>query len=254
MSDPSRPVTATGFDPAMVFDDDFAHFYADRVGTARTERELALLTSIADLAIGETVLDLCCGQGRIANALAGGTGRVVGLDVSLAYLTHAAALAESGPDAARYVLGDMRSLPFAQAFDLVVCWYTSFGYFDDDTNRALLHEIRAALHPGGRLVLDLDGKEHLVASGLPTQVRERGADLMVEQFHYDPSTGRVEARRTVVREQVVRRTSYFVRVFAAEELRDWLTVAGFDDVQVFGEDGEAFRPGGRRMVLRARRH
>ena len=266
-----------GFDTASVFNDDFAYFYAERVGAARTTADLEFLETITALRPGERVLDLCCGEGRIANHLATTGAGVIGLDSSLDYLRRAGgATPESQPTGtgewrvppgagttrtpprpppppARYVAADARHLPFVATLDLIICWYTSFGYFDDETNREVLSELRRALRPGGGLVLDLDAKEHLLRSRLPTQVRERGDDVMVEQFRWEETTSRVRAMRTVVRDGEVRRTSYFVRVFAPEELECWLADAGLVAIEILGEDGAPFRSGDRRMVARARR-
>jgi ubiquinone/menaquinone biosynthesis C-methylase UbiE len=36
----------------------------------------------------------------------------------------------------------------------VICWFTSFGYFDDDDNRNVLSEFARVLGPGGRLLIE----------------------------------------------------------------------------------------------------
>jgi SAM-dependent methyltransferase len=41
------------------------------------------------------------------------------------------------------------------AFDAVLSLWQSFGYFDDATNLDVLRQVRRALTPGGRLVLDV---------------------------------------------------------------------------------------------------
>ena len=76
---------------------------------------------------------------------------------------------------------------------------------------------------------------------------------MVEQFNYDEKTQRIRAMRTVVRDDEVRRSSYFIRIFDQDELTRWLHGAGFGDVALFGEDGTSFRSTGRRMVALAQR-
>ncbi|HVB04684.1 MAG TPA: class I SAM-dependent methyltransferase [Acidimicrobiales bacterium] len=236
------------FDAAAVFNEDFNYFYAERVGGARSDEEFSLLEGVAGPFPGRLVLDCCCGEGRIASRLHAAGARVVGLDRSPAYLA-----ATRAAGCAAVVAGDARALPFRGAFDLVVCWYTSFGYFDDETNRAALSEMRRALRPGGRLVIDLDARAHLLRSGLPTQVRERGDDLMVEQFRYDAPASRVRAMRTVVRSGEVRRSDYFVRLFGEEELAAWLADGGFEAIELCDERGGAFTEGARRMVVSARR-
>ena len=68
-----------------------------------------------------------------------------------------------GVDAAReqnggptYVCSDVRDYrPDPASFDAMVILSQSFGYFDPDTNRALVARLGEALRLGGRLVLDL---------------------------------------------------------------------------------------------------
>ena len=100
------------------------------------------------------VLDVPCGFGRIANRLAARGCRVTGLDASPLFLARARQDAAALGVAVEYVAGDMRALPWAGRFDRLVCWFTSFGYFDDATDRRVLAGFRRALRPGGRLVLD----------------------------------------------------------------------------------------------------
>ena len=47
-----------------------------------------------------------------------------------------------------YRVGDLRRLGVDGPFDDVVCWFTSFGYFDDADNRAVLAEFARVLKPG----------------------------------------------------------------------------------------------------------
>jgi SAM-dependent methyltransferase len=236
------------FDTAAVFNEDFSYFYAERVGASRTAGDAALLHALGLPGAARRVLDLCCGEGRLSEVLAGEGAAVIGIDRSLGYLSEARVAGEL------VCCSDMSALPFRAAFDLVCCWYTSFGYFDDETNRTVLSEVRRALRPGGALLLDLDSKAHLERSRLATQTRERGDDLMVEQFRLDPSSSRIRAMRTVVRDGEVRRSSYFVRLFGDDELREWLSDCGFVDIELFDEHAAPYsRATSRRMVAIARR-
>lgn len=114
------------------------------------------LVALADVRPGERALDLACGTGDIAFAVAGRGARTVGLDITLRMLQLAEAkqLATSG--AARRVTflgGDMTSLPFAPAaFDLVT---TGYGLRNVPDLTAAVDEIARVLKPGGRL-LSLD--------------------------------------------------------------------------------------------------
>ncbi len=96
------------------------------------------------------MLDLACGHGRHAWALAGGAGWVCGVDRAAAYLRKAARPASP----ASFVRGDVRALPFRPgAFDAAYSWYSSLFMFDDATNAAVLAEAARAVRPGGRVLV-----------------------------------------------------------------------------------------------------
>ncbi len=87
----------------------------------------------------------------------------------------AAQRAETGAKV-EYIQGDMRTLPFDSAtFDVVISWFTSFGYFDDDENRRVLAEAARVLKPGGRLAIELNNLAELLPRWQPVTVIERTA-------------------------------------------------------------------------------
>jgi SAM-dependent methyltransferase len=116
-----------------------------------TEREADRLGRLLGAAPGGELLDVPCGGGRLALALADRGYRLTGVDWSPEFLAHA----RSG--GARHVTWerrDMRDLPWRAHFDGAFCVGNSFGYLDDAGNAAFLGAIGAVLKPGGRFVLD----------------------------------------------------------------------------------------------------
>ena len=140
------------FDFEGVFDEDYLYFYEEMLTPERTAAEVEQVAEL--LGSREHVLDCPCGHGRIANALAERGYRVTGLDASELFLDRARADADARGVDVEYVHGDMRKLPWRETFDGLVNWFTSFGYFDDATNREMLVGFCDALRPGGRLVLE----------------------------------------------------------------------------------------------------
>ncbi|MDX1650405.1 MAG: class I SAM-dependent methyltransferase [Myxococcota bacterium] len=242
---------ASGFDPDPVFDEDYLHFYAARLDDAASDADVARIAALGALAPGDRVLDLACGHGRLANRLAARGARVTGLDRSAAFLARARA------DAARlgvdvdYVEADVRAMPGDGRFDLVVCWFTSFGYLGDAEDRRVLRGIHAALRPGGRVLLELNHAPALLRGFLPCVAERLGDDLMVTEHRYEALTGRLASLRTVVRGGRVRSFAFSNRLFAFPELRDWLEEAGFGEVEGFGPGGAPLTGRDRRMIVRA---
>ena len=123
------------------------------IAPEQTEREAAFVAQWLPLPAYGLVLDLGCGQGRHARALARRGYRVIGVDSNAAALE--AARRASGDDLI-YVQHDMRRLEeLPGTFDGLICLWQSFGYFDAATNAAILRQIGAKLRQGGRMVLDI---------------------------------------------------------------------------------------------------
>jgi SAM-dependent methyltransferase len=166
---------------------------------------------------------------------------VTGLDATAMFLEIAQIDAERRGVDVDYVLGDMRNLPWTERFAVVISWFTSFGYFDDEQNRIVLHEVRRCLRPGGLFLLDLNHRDGLLpvwrASDLVHGHGPRGG-LMVDEREFDPVTGRSSTVRSVVRDGSTRRFSFFVRLFSFTELRDWLRHADFATVTGYARDGD----------------
>jgi SAM-dependent methyltransferase len=95
-------------------------------------------------AAARTVLDLGCGDGRLARAL-GSSAQAVGLDILTALLPPSRDFA--------FVQGDMRALPFAdRSFDLAIAANDPFAHLlsDDERTRAVSEASRVA----ERVVID----------------------------------------------------------------------------------------------------
>jgi ubiquinone/menaquinone biosynthesis C-methylase UbiE len=102
---------------------------------------------------GERVLDLACGTGVLARAVAptvGSSGNVVGIDVLPGMLAVARSLPAQDGATIDWVEGDATSLDLPDAsFDLVLC-QQGLQFFPN--REATAGEIRRVLAPGGRFV------------------------------------------------------------------------------------------------------
>lgn len=123
----------------------------------RTEEEareaIDIVHHATGIAHGSRILDLCCGYGRHAMALAQDGFTVVGLDNSQYLIERARELYPH--ERVSYVVGDMRGPYPGAPFDVIVNFFTSFGYFDThEENAGVFHTMFQALKPGGCMILD----------------------------------------------------------------------------------------------------
>lgn len=108
------------------------------------------IKALGDPARYGRVLELGCGGGQWAIALARAGAEVIGLDLSSAQLGHAATGARRAGVRVPLVHASAEVLPFPDAsFDLVFCDHGALTFADPDHS---IPEVARVLRPGGRLV------------------------------------------------------------------------------------------------------
>jgi len=227
------------------FGEDYLYFYESMLTDERSDREAELVWRALELSPGAEVLDVACGHGRIANRLAARGARVTGLDADPLFL----AKAREAGSAVEYVEGDMRALPFADAsFDAALLWFTAFGYFDEDGNRTVLRELRRVLRAHGRAAIELNHLPRILKTFQRQSFIRRGDDVALDEHEFDEAERMMHTRRTYLRGGRAREIDYRVRLFMPDELREWLIAAGFERVELIGEDGDPLTSESRRLI------
>lgn len=238
------------FDFDQLFGDDYHYFYEKLLTVERTRREADAIWNLAALERGSAVLDLGCGHGRISNSLAERGACVTGVDNSSYFLERARGDAAARSLDVTFVAADIRHQEWTNAFDAVVIWFTTFGYFSDIENAQIVQRSARALRPGGRLLIEQINRYALLRGGLPrNDVITRDNDLMIDRVDYDALADRSLTERTVVRNGIVKRSRFFVRLYGPAELTRLLGKAGFSSVQVFGQDGQPYTLYGNRLIV-----
>lgn len=240
--------------PPEIFDEDYLYFYGEPLGAERSDADAELIERLLALSPGMRVLDVPCGHGRIAGRLAARGHEVVGVDASNWFID----LARREFPGVAFELGDMRELRFDSEFDVVLNWFTSWGYFDREANDTVLAAFARALRPGGRLLLEMHNPARLaklveLAGGQTANLVQRGEDLMVDRVTFDIPARRSLTERFVVRDGRVRKLEFSLEQPYADELVERLRAAGFGTVSLYGRGGAEFEPEGPRVLAVAER-
>jgi SAM-dependent methyltransferase len=237
-----------------IFDDDYLRTLP-YLTARQTEREAAFVAESLGVSPGSALLDLGCGYGRHAMELAGKGYTVTGLDLSLPLLIRAADAARRSALTVNFIHGDMREMSFEDEFDGAYCMFTSFGYFDDDTNRKVAANLARAIKPGGRLLLDVVNRDYLVRD-LPTRVWWQGEGCVVlEEVDFNYFSSRLQVQRSIIFEdgrQTEQEIS--IRAYSLHEIGKILHHAGFRVTEVSGGlalRGKFFGASSRQLIVLA---
>jgi SAM-dependent methyltransferase len=205
---------------------------------------------------GKSALDLCCGPGRCSVALARRGFTVTGVDRTKFLLDKARARARASGLKVEWIQADMRDFRRANAYDVALSIFTSFGYFEDpDDDVAVLRNIFDSLRPGGVLVVDLFGKENLARSFQPASSSTLpDGSMLLENRRIVDGWSRIANTWTIIRRGRARHFSLNLNLYSGQELRDRLERAGFVSVKLFGDlDGRPYDIDARRLVVVARK-
>ncbi|MDC0719621.1 class I SAM-dependent methyltransferase [Nannocystis bainbridge] len=203
---------------------------------ASAEIDAAFVQKSLDLANGQTLLDVGCGDGRHATAFAALGLDVTGLDNSMPQLLRAARRNEASRFNFDILHGDMRNLPRDRTYDAVTCLGSSFGYFEsDEQNRQCLQDMVEVLKPGGKLALQLFNRDYLMGV-LPCRSWWQGRGcLVLDVADMQFSTGRVRIHRTVVFEDGRQFEHHIsIRAYSAHTLAKMLPTMGARVIELSG--------------------
>lgn len=221
-----------GFDDSLFDADEYLYFLEQALQDEDTGSQIQFAEHVLAMTPPMRVLDLGCGHGRHANALARRGYRVHGVDRIEGFL--AIARREAGSAPVTYERADLAAITADAAYDRALCIYDVLGYFDDAHSQQVLAAAHRALVPGGKLLLDLRTREWLVRLP-PAAIHELpNGDLMLDRYSFDVLTSRFIDRRTYIRGGVRRDIAFSVRVWTLTEMRTILDGIGFAVTHVFG--------------------
>lgn len=190
------------------------------------------------------ILDLGCGPGLYASRLARLGHHVHGVDFSPAAIAYARETAAAEGLDCRYTLSDMRIARFEPGtYDLAMQIYGEFNVFDPASARRILENVRAALKPGGRLLLEVSTAEsvHSISaqpatwSAAPRGLFAETPHLLLREPAWDEASRCAIVRHYLVDAATGTVTRYATtyRAYTTGELTALLESAGFRDACIY---------------------
>ena len=229
----------------------------ERVPAEQTEREVDFMLEVLDLPGGARILDLCCGVGRHAVALAARGYRVAGLDLDGGALEKARDRAREAGVEIVWHQADMRDIPYDGDLAAVISWFSSWGYYEtDDEDARVLAAVARALKPGGQFLLEMANRE-----GVFRRYRERewheepDGTLVLTRRELDLATSRNRVTEIVIEPEGRRKERWHrFRFYSLTELSRMLNEVGLAVEHTWGDsDGSPYGLTSRRLVVLARK-
>jgi SAM-dependent methyltransferase len=204
--------------------------------------------------VGARLLDLCCGTGQVARALAQRGFAITGLDGSEQMLCYARVNAPN----AQLLRADVREFSLPNQFEAVTCLFDSLNHImTPEDLTSVFRNVHAALQPGGCFLFDMN-----MDAGF--RERWRWPDVIVyedfvcasrPQYSAEDGLARSDFTLFCLKEGGWRRTdlTFSQRAYSEEELRQGLEQAGFGSMTIEDMKGRSAAGAVDRAVVLAER-
>jgi 2-polyprenyl-3-methyl-5-hydroxy-6-metoxy-1,4-benzoquinol methylase len=135
------------------FDGYYKDIWRSIIPSELTVKETEFITEYFKLAPGKRVLDLMCGYGRHAIALASRGIEVTAVDNLLDYITEIKEAAVENQLPINAINSDVMQFTTDLKFDVVICMGNSFNFFSPEESEKLLAKIYSFLNEKGQLLI-----------------------------------------------------------------------------------------------------
>ncbi len=201
---------------------------------------------------GSLVLDIMCGYGRHAIALAKKGIKVVAVDNLPEYANEIREKAALEKLDIESICTDVLELQIEQQFDAAICMGNSLQFFNEADQSKLLSNITSHLKPGGKFIINTWSLAEIVMKQFKEKSWSRFNDLLFlveSKFLLRPA--RVETTSIIITDSGEREEKQAVDyIFSIAELEDMLNKTGFHLKEVFSIPGKKqFSPGDPRAYI-----
>ncbi|WP_127531402.1 class I SAM-dependent methyltransferase [Paenibacillus kobensis] len=217
------------------FDMDYLAFSESILTMERTQQEVKDLIAILNLKAGDRILDLGCGQGRIAIPLAKMGFRVTGYDGAAALINRAKQRAVDEKVDIEFIQADMRQLKMPDTFDAVINLGTAFGYVPkEEEDEQIIKSIYESLKPKGQFVQDVENREFKI-NNLTEKIWQNMGDTYVwTNRRFNDRTGRWTEIVQWQDKGQLKETVLDFRMYSVRELIRMQETAGFQTIEIYG--------------------
>jgi ubiquinone/menaquinone biosynthesis C-methylase UbiE len=198
----------------------------------QTNAQVRYLIEKLNLKPGKKFLDCPCGIGRVALPLASKGIRVTGLDITQSYLDELSKKAKRRDLKIDLVHADMRRINFDSQFDAGGNLWTSFGYFEKESdNRLVLKKMYRALRPGGKFMLHVINRDWIMVNYQPRDWQEVAGVKLVEERRFDYRTSINHGIWHFIKDGRERTLKIAIRMYSFHELIAMFKSVGFADIE-----------------------
>ncbi len=222
------------------FDGYYKELWREIIPGELTNREVDFMLPYFHLQPGSKVLDLMCGYGRHALALARKGMAVTAVDNLDDYINEVREVAEREQLALKAIKADVMKYRGDDQFDLILCMGNSLNFFNAEQSQELLSHISSLLKTGAHLFINTWSLAEIAIRQFKEKTWSAIGDkkfIVESQFLFHPT--RIESEHLILspdgRSETKKGIDY---IFSLAELEVMFSKAGLNLVEVYSIPGK----------------
>jgi ubiquinone/menaquinone biosynthesis C-methylase UbiE len=219
------------------WDDFFPAFrpFFGLVSQKSTNAHVRYVIKKLNLKPGKKFLDCPCGIGRISLPLAKKGIRVTGVDITQSYLDELSKKAMRRGLKINVARADMRRINYKSKFDAGGNLWTSFGFFENESdNRLVVKKMYQSLKPGGKFMLHVINRDWIMANYSPRGWQEVAGVKSMEERYFDYRTSINYGTWHFIKDGKEKSIDVPIRMYSFHELIALFESVGFTDIEGYG--------------------
>ncbi len=222
------------------FDGYYKEIWRTAIPDELTVREVDFIVPFFNLQPGNKVLDMMCGYGRHAIALAKKGINVTAVDNLHDYIAEIEKTSREEQLPLKAVQADVINYKADDIFDLVICMGNSLNFFDTKETIQLLTAISSYLKPGGHILINTWSLAETVIKSFKERSWNKVGEmkfLTESKFLFHPT--RIETESTIItldhKTEIKTGIDY---IFSVNEMEDMLNKAGLSLKEIYSVPGK----------------
>ena len=179
---------------------------------------------------GSKLIDIGCGKGRHANYLNSLGFDVVGIDLSP---NNIAAAKKNEKSNLHFVVQDMRKVYLEDKFDIAINLFTSFGYFNNDTDeQAAINAMAKNLKSEGILVIDFMNVKKVITNLVMSE--QKSINNVVFDIQKKVENNYIIKNISIYDKAIKQKFQEKVKVLTLTDFYELITNADLKIINIFG--------------------
>ena len=205
------------------------------ISDKETKAQTAYFIAKLNLNPGQKFLDCPCGIGRISIPMAKKGIIVTGVDITKSYLEELDLQTRKKKLNVNTIHSDMRRINFTNEFHAAGNLWTSFGFFEKDSDNYLaLKKMFQALKPGGKFMLHVINRDWVLANFAPYGWYKGKDFKILEEREFDFSKSISRTKWYFMKKGEEKVLDSDIRMYSYHELLNIFKKIGFINIEGFG--------------------